>query len=260
MKKTLQENIIDLLLSETGIARSYIENLVLREIRKSYDTRILEVIGNGKKKYSEIRDALSVHDNGLLDKQLKILLDMEIIQKTEPINRLNDRRKQFYELQDNLLRFYFTFIFGTAGMISRVGAPQYFATQISPRLDQFISRRFEGIALQYFRRKAECGLFPDAMDFGSYWYDDPVTKSNGEFDVVVRRTGDLFDFYECKFFDRKMKAEECEHESRQICAVKGIQADRIGFVSVGGFDSAVADFTLIDGKDLYDTKLEKSHG
>ena len=61
-------------------------------------------MGNGKKKYTEIRDWLKSEENGLLDKQLKILLDMETIRKKEPINRRNDKKKQFYEIEDNLER------------------------------------------------------------------------------------------------------------------------------------------------------------
>ena len=72
--------------------------------QKTFDTRILEALGNDKKKYTEIRDWLKSEENGLLDKQLKILLDMETIRKKEPINRRNDKKKQFYEIEDNLER------------------------------------------------------------------------------------------------------------------------------------------------------------
>ncbi len=65
---------------------------MLKEIQKNFDARILEAIGNGKKKYTEIRDKIGSTKTGLLDKQLKILLDMETIQKTEPINRRNDKK------------------------------------------------------------------------------------------------------------------------------------------------------------------------
>ncbi len=50
------------------------------------------------------------------------------------------------------------------------------------------------------------GKYPDIDDFGSYWYDDPVTKTNGEFDCVIRR-GEQYDFYEGKYFDRPMTLE-----------------------------------------------------
>ena len=250
--KSIKDNIIRLLLPETAIIRSHIENVMLKEIQKSFDARILESLGNGKKKYTEIRDQLGGSETGLLDKQLKILLNMETIQKSDPINRRNDKKKQFYEITDNLMRFYFSFIFGNAGTIVRIGEAQYYARNIEETLKHFISRRFEGITLQYFHRMAVQGKYPDIEDFGSYWYDDPVNQSNGEFDCVIKRTGDLYDFYECKYFDRPMTQKECEQERSQLQGVQGINVSRIGFVCSGGFDfENEIDYILIDGKVLY---------
>ena len=249
---SLKDNISRLLLPETGLIRSHIENVMLREIQKTYDVRILEALGNGKKKYTEIRDKVLVNETGLLDKQLKILLDMESIQKSSPINKKDDKKKQFYEITDNLMRFYFTFIFGKAGTIARIGEEQYFSRNIDTVLDQFISRRLEGIALQYFHRKALLGKYPDIDDFGSYWYDDPETKTKGEFDCVIRHGGEKYDFYECKYFDRPMTLEECEEEKARLERIRGIDVSGIGFVCTGGF--AFDDdkgFILIDGEKLY---------
>lgn len=53
--KSVKDNIIRLLLPETGLIRSHIENVILREIQKSFDARILESLGNGKKKFSDKR-------------------------------------------------------------------------------------------------------------------------------------------------------------------------------------------------------------
>ncbi len=250
--KTLKENITALLLPETGLIRSHIENIMLREIQKSFDARILEALGNGKKKYTEIRDKIGGAETGLLDKQLKILLDMETIQKTEPINRRNDKKKQFYEITDNLMRFYFSFIFGVAGTIARIGEEQFYNRNIENFLEQFISRRLEGLTLQYFHRMAVMGKYTDIEDFGSYWYDDPVAKTNGEFDCVIKRTGELYDFYECKYFDRPMTLKECEQEREQLSHTQGIEVSKIGFVCTGGFDfEDNHEFVLVDGDCLY---------
>ncbi|MBR4158022.1 MAG: AAA family ATPase [Oscillospiraceae bacterium] len=250
--KSIKDNIIRLILPETGIIRSHIENVMLKEIQKSYDARILEALGNGKKKYTEIRDRLGISETGLLDKQLKILLDMETIRKTEPINRRNDKKKQFYEITDNLMRFYFSFVFGTTGTIARIGEEQYYSRYIGEKLEQFISRRFEAITLQYFHRLAVQGKYPDIEDFGAYWYDDPAKKMNGEFDCVIRRAGDLYDFYECKYFDRPMTQKECEQERKQLQEIQEIEASGVGFVCAGGFDfQSKGEYILIGGEDLY---------
>ena len=260
--RPIEANITKLLLTENGIIRSHIENIMLNEVRKAFDTRILEVLGNGKKRYSEIADALRINETGLLEKQLKILINMETVQKTEPINRRNDKKKKFYEIVDNLMRFYFTFIFGSSGRISRIGEEQYYKMTIAgERLREFISRRFEGLTLEYFHRMSGVGDFAKVEDYGSYWYDDPKSRKSGEFDCVIKRKGnreteadELFDFYECKYFNRKMTLDECEQEEAQIRQQPWLVPSKIGFVCSGGFDFVDEKYVLIDGNALYGEK------
>ncbi len=49
-----------------------------------------------------------------------------------------------------------------------------------------------------------------------------------------------------------MTAEECEQEEKQLEEIKGINVDRVGFVSVEGFSSKkIKDYILVDGKMLF---------
>lgn len=50
--------------------------------------RIFSVIGNGKKRYTEIEDKLEVKKTGNLSKQIKSLIDLEIIARNSPINKI----------------------------------------------------------------------------------------------------------------------------------------------------------------------------
>lgn len=255
-KQSIEDNIIQLLLPATGILRSYIENVILREIQKSYDIRIFEILGNGKKRYRDIQSALGKQDNGLLDKQLKNLIDMEAIDKIYPINKAKDKKKQFYEIKDNLMRFYFTFIFGNESIIDKFGSKAFFENEISHRLKTFLSLRFEGIVCQYFKRLAHTGRLKGAYDFGSYWYDDKDTQTNGQFDCVIKKKNG-YDFYECKFFNRPMTLTECETEEMQVRNIAGLEINKIGFVCLSGFDFKQNQYELIDGEALYTPIEEK---
>ena len=66
-----RENITALLLPKTGLIRSHIENIMLREIQKTFDARILKALGKGKKKHTEIKNRIGGNKTGLLDRQLK---------------------------------------------------------------------------------------------------------------------------------------------------------------------------------------------
>lgn len=252
--KPLEENIKNLLISQDSLLRSYIENIMLREIQKNYDVRILEVIGNGKKRYNEILHFLDMNDSGLLDKQLKNLLSMETVEKLFPINKPNDKKKQFYEIKDNLLRFYFTFIFANEALISKFGNEMFFNNTISSALNTFISYRFEGIVNQYFKRLAHTGRLQDIIDFGSFWYDDAKNGRNGQFDCVLKEKNG-YDFYEVKFHEKPMPRSECEAEEKQILSIAEMNCVKIGFVCSGGFDFDSQKYDLIAGKSLYDKRL-----
>ena len=248
--KSLEDNIKDLLIEQNSLLRTHIESVMLTEIRKNYDVRILEIIGNGKKKYGEILNLLGMTDSGLLDKQLKALLNMETITKTFPINKSDDKKKQFYEIKDNLMRFYFSYIFGNDSIIYKFGSESFFNSKINSTLNNFVSFRFEGIAIQYFIRLARNGLLNDIEDFGSFWYDDKTSATNGQFDCVLKEKNG-YDFYEVKFYEKPMTKTECEQEEKQVRNLCDIYCKKIGFICSAGFTFKDSKYELINAKDMY---------
>ena len=248
--KSVEQNIIDLVLEPNSILRSYIENIALREIQKAFDIRILEVIGNSRKRFNEICSLIGFEDSSLLDKQLKNLLNMETITKVVPINAQNDRKKQFYEISDNLMRFYFTYVFSFDSLIYKFGPEEFLRNAISGTLNTFISYRFEKIANQYLVRQAHEGKLEGVLDFGTFWYDDKKNHRNGQFDCVLKRSGG-YDFYEVKFFDSPMTLKECEEEERQVRSIVDLVCNRIGFICSSGFNFTCDRYDLIEGRDLY---------
>lgn len=247
---SLKDNICKLLLPETGTLRIYIESVMLKEVQKAYDVRILEALSNGKKKYSEIAAWLGADGNGLLDKQLKSLQSMETIEKTAPINKQNDKKKQFYSISDNLLRLYFAFIFNRTGAIARIGERAFYDAHMSAGVEEFVSRRFEGIVRQFFSRRVSSGKLRDVQDIGTYWYDNPEEKANGEFDCVLKRS-EGYDVFECKFYKRPMTQAECERELEQVARLKALPVRTAGFVCSAGFTFENSDLALISGDDLF---------
>ena len=53
--------------------------------------------------------------------------------------------------------------------------------------EYFVLHRFEKVCRQYPVRQNRAGKIPKIFsEIGKYWYDDPVTHANGEFDIVTR--------------------------------------------------------------------------
>lgn len=249
-RSSVETYIKNLLLLDNSILRSHIENVALSEIGKSFDVRILEYLGNGKKKYSEIASFLGTDKNGLLDKQLKHLVSMETICKESPINKRGDRRKQFYSISDNLMRFYFAYIFANEESVVRLGEDTFFKQRIAKTLDTFVSLRFEVVALQYFERLVRQGHLTDVVDMGSYWYDDRERQVNGQFDCALKRS-DGYEIFDVKYYKKPMSRNECLAEIDQVKRIEELHVSSVGFVCSSGFDFEDQSFQLITGDDLY---------
>ena len=249
-KKSIKENIIEKLIKSNSVLRTHIESVMLSEIRQAFDIRILEAIGNGKVKYNEIVMELNEKDNGYLDKQIKALIKMETISKLSPINKQNDKKKAFYEMNDNLMRFYFTYIFSNESIIDNIGENAFYSNYIESKLNEYVSKRFEKIAKQYFARCSREGKVKGVIDIGSYWYDDYKNHKNGQFDCVLKLQGG-YKIYEVKNLKGKMTKKMCDIEISKIKSIDDLNIIGIGMVSTMGFDFKDNSIDLIEGKELY---------
>ena len=230
---------------------NYAENLLVSDFSNvSGAERILSSLGNGKKRYGEIESQLRIEKNGLLSKQIKPLLNMGIVNKKYPINRPDDNKKVFYEINDNLLRFYYSYVYRNKSALQVIGANAFYEEFIEPGIITFISHRFEEICRDYFSIMVQSGKMRGIRNIGVYYYDDSKNKKHGEFDVVLQRK-DGFEFYEVKYFKTPLKLSEMKKEEEQIQDIQGLNISKIGFVSVNGFEKADAKYSCLCGSDIY---------
>lgn len=249
----LKANITRLILPQDSLARNYIENLLFKELKKLDGiNEILTFLANGKKNYSDIQSKLTGRSNGYAAERLSVLESMGVVRKDAPINDPDNKKRTRYEICDNLLRFYYAYVFPNRSAITILGEETFFDSYIAESLDTFISYRFEGITREYFSRLATAGKLPGILAIGTYTYDNPHTKKNGEFDVVLKYK-DAYDAYEVKFLKEAMTAELAKEEKEKMEAIPSLNIRNAGFVSASGFDFAAPEgVSLITGKMLYD--------
>ncbi len=250
-KSDLKQNILKTVLNPLNAVYSYAENLLISDLSGSVNAeRILNVIANGKKKYGEIESKLGLTNNGLLSKQLKTLLDMDMVSKVYPINKEDDNKKVSYEMTDNLLRFWYTYVYKNKSALQMLGAEAFYDNYIEPSIATFISHRFEEIARTFFSLQVKEGKRKGIFRIGTYYYDDSATKTNGEFDVVLQRKDD-YDIYEVKYYSKPLSLKEMQVEEEQIRNIKGIAVGDIGFISAKGFEEVPSEYDCISGRELY---------
>lgn len=248
---TIRENIINTILNPMSAVYLYASQLLLSDYSVKINAeRIFSVIGNGKKRYTEIEDKLDVKKTGNLSKQIKSLIDLEIIARNSPINKIGDNKKSTFEINDNLLRFYFTFIYKNASALQVLGAESFYDEYIAPALTDFISRRFEGICRDYFSLQVRSGKMKGVRNIGSYYYDDPAHRKNGEFDVALE-FADGYEIYEAKYYAQPMTLDEIHREVQQVEGIKELTVKQIGFIAIHGFVEREEPYFYLDGNDIF---------
>lgn len=244
--KSLKENICALILDENGILKTHLDNNVLNEFDSDPDFHnILDVIKNGSKKYSEIDSQAHIDTAGLLDKKLIKLLQLNIIEAKFPIGKDGDKRKKYYQIKDNLLKFYYAYVFRQDNKIKLLSSSRYYDLYIKPSINEFISKRFENIVKDYFSLAISKGQYLDVVDIGSYF------TSNSEFDCVLKKNNNQYSIYEVKFYKNPMPLYEQDKEEEQIKNIKGLDVDEVGFVCSSGFIKKNKKFRYLDLKDIF---------
>ena len=249
---SLDDNIRHLLLDPRGNARILVENVLLKEFNKLGPVlNILSRIGNGKRTYSELKDVFDPANTGNLSRWLTKLVSNGVIVKNAPINGKENPKRAFYSINDNLFRFYFSYVYPNRSRIEHAGASAVYEGIVMPSIETYLSYRFEDIAKEYFSHLAHLGKLEGIIDIGSYWYDDRKRHANGEFDVVLEFVNG-YDVFEIKCLKGKMDRLLADQEAEKIRSIESFKARKIGFVSIDGFDFTSSEYALIDGSMLYE--------
>ena len=250
--KTLDDNIKKTFLNFNSSINLFVsENYTSDVSTKTTANRIFEILSNSNERHNQIETLLGYEHNGLLSKQLDVLLDMEFIGKSEPINKIGDKKKATYYIRNNALRFYFAFIYGKNNILSLLGPNAFFDRYIKDRLISFISLRFEDISKTFISLLVQQGKIKEIYNIGTYYYNNPVNKTNGEFDIAIQ-TNSGFDIIEVKFLKEKVNQAIINKEIAQIKQINEIKIKDFGFISINGFDANISKMKyMFTGDDLY---------
>lgn len=248
---TLRENIIGTVLNPMSPVYLYANQLVFSDNALNINTeRIFSVLGNDRKRYTEIEDALGVKKTGNLAKQIKTLTDLDILSRRIPINKPNDNKKATYELSYNLLRFYYTFVYKNASAFQVLGADAFYDEFIAPVLTDFIARRFEDICREYFSLQVRSGRMNGVRSIGSYYPDIAVRCENKAFSVSVE-LADGYAVYLPKYSAQPMTLDEIHGEAQRMEGVNDPGIKQLGFISINGFVEQEKPYIYLDDNDIF---------
>lgn len=248
---TLRENIISTILNPMSPVYLYASQLVFSDNSLNVNSeRIFSALGNDRKRYTEIEDALRVKKTGNLAKQIKTLTDLEILSRNIPINKPNDNKKATYELNDNLLRLYYAFVYKNSSALQVLGAEAFYDEYIAPVLTNFIARRFEDICRKYFSLQVRSGRMNGVRSIGSYYPDTAVRCDSKEFPVAVE-LADCYAVYLPKYSTRPMTLDEIHGEAQRMEGVNDPGIRQLGFISINGFVEQEKPYIYLNSYDIF---------
>ena len=234
---SVRDNIVELVASPGARLENEVSMHLRSEMSKVTNANeVFEALATGAVKFGDILSQSHVTSSPALADVLDKLIRMELVRKTAPINDPNNKRRAGYRIADNLSAFYYRYVFRYASQLS-VMAPAAFYERFVARdfEEQYVPRAFEDVCKQYLIRQNQAGAMAEPFfAIGKYYYDDPVAKRNGEFDVV---TEDALGYisYEAKFREKPLGRELVNVERAQVDA-SPLECYRYGFFSRSGFD------------------------
>lgn len=250
---SVRENIQELISAPGSRLENEVSMYLKAEIAKLANANeVFEALSKGFSKYSDILSQSHVSSGPTLIDVLEKLIRMEVVEKQAPINDMGNRRKSGYFIVDNLSLFYYRYIFRFLSQRNVLDENVFFDRYIRDDFeDRYVPRSFETICRQYLIRQNRAGKIEPAFDrIGKYYYDDPETRTNGEFDIVTEDPSGYI-FYEAKFRKEPLSLAMIHEEIRQVQAT-GLNCRKYGFFSRSGFRCEPSDnmiFLSLD--DLY---------
>ena len=250
---SVRENIQELISAPGARLENEVSMYLKSEISKITNANeVFEALSKGFSKYSDLLSQSHVSSGPTLVDVLEKLIRMEVVEKQAPINDADNRRKSGYFIVDNLSLFYFRYIFRFLSQRNVLDEDIFYERYINEDFEtQYVPRIFENICKQYLIRQNRAGEIEPPFDkIGKYYYDDPKTRSNGEFDTV---TDDPlgYIFYESKFRREPLSLAMIHEEIKQVQAT-GLNCYKYGFFSRSGFQCEPTDHMIfIHLDDLY---------
>lgn len=253
-KKTVRENIIELVASEDARLENEISMYLNSEISKINNANeVFITLAKGYTRFSDILSQSHVSSSPTLVDVLEKLVKMEVVEKITPINESFSKKKTGYYISDNLSMFYYRYIFKYSSQLKLMDSNIFYDKYIKDDfLNFYVPHAFESICKEYLIRENKKGkINPPFENIGKFYYDDPINKTNGEFDILTKdELG--YVFYEVKFKDKPINEDIINKEIEQVNNC-GLSCYKYVFISKSGFDSKKRDnVEFIDLIELYE--------
>lgn len=236
-QKPLIENVRDQILTKGSVLYSEVELMMRQEFRETaiYNT-VLNAIALGGTQLNEIYQKTQIEKNKL-SVYLKNLMEVGLVVRefsmAERLKEQGNIQRGLYRLSDSFFRFWYTYVFPYVPELDAGDADGICTHVVEPTLDQFVSRPFEEICIQYLRRRNRENTLPFHFVLIGRWW----TKTD-ELDVVATEpTRTKYLIGECKYKGKPMERADMERAMAKF-PLEAEQEAHYVFFSRSGYTSS----------------------
>lgn len=217
-----KENICRTILKKGTVLHSQSYNEISQKLREPavYQT-ILKRMAGGEDKLNDLFISTG-YNRAKISVYLKNLMEIEMVEKVynEDTEGRDNARKGIYKLSNDLVSFWFRFVFPHLSMLEIMSEEEFYDKYIEPELNNFMGSAFKRVCREYMVLLSQTDKFPEAVSqFGSWSGKvgdiDIIGKSESGFTVCgfcnwekSQITYDDFEWY--KFCVKQAKIK-CDH-------------------------------------------------
>ncbi len=251
---SVKENIIMLLSGQFSHLLDDITTNMKEELNKINNAyTVFSSIAEGAFHYSDILSKSGINTSSSLFDTLEVLEKMDLIEYVFPINDKSNKKKSGYVLTDSAIYFYYRYIYHNLSIKNIMSNDAFYDKYINDDFSNVVvPKAFEKISKQYLIRMNKMGkIDPTIEEIGTYWYDNPKEKKNGQFDLVTK-SKEGYTVYEVKFTNSKIDDHIIKEEINQVSNTN-LNPINYGFISKTGFNitNPFNNYIYITLEDIY---------
>jgi AAA+ ATPase superfamily predicted ATPase len=204
MEKPLDDNIIDLFFTTSGMLYEEPINLLKQELRNfAIYNAVIKAIASSANRLNEIASQVGV-DTSACSNQVNTLITLGLVKREVPFGESETSRKTIYRLKDSMFIFWYRFVAPNRSSIERGVGRSIFEEKVRQQIDSFMGEVFEEICIQYMFQPKVLEKAPFFYgDMGRWWGNNPQKKQQEEIDIMAME-GDSILLGECKWTNKEV--------------------------------------------------------
>lgn len=201
--KSIKKNIQNNILTKGCILYNEVNFLLHQELRETtmYNT-IIEAIALGNTKLNDIYLKTGIEKTKIIV-YITNLVELGIIEREfsadDKIKEQANNQRGLYKLTDSFFKFWYAYVFPNTSALELGDIKGVYDSCIEDTLNNFSSRAFESICIEYLNRENIRGTLPFRFKTIGRWWD----SNNNEIDIYATDGKELL-IGECKFRNTKV--------------------------------------------------------